>query len=95
MNLDFRLLLALWALLAVTVIVLIVWRKSVARNEDDQVHLLQTDHVPQQAAVAQKLELIDKWGKIVTAVTIAYGVLIAGLYIYQTWVQTSTTVPGA
>jgi hypothetical protein len=95
MNFDFRLLLALWALLAVTVIVLIIWRKSVARYEDDQVHLLHTEAVPQQAAVAQKLEQIDKWGKIVTAVTIAYGVLIAGLFIYQTWVQTSTTVPGA
>jgi hypothetical protein len=95
MNLDFRLLLALWALLAITVLALIVWRKTVARNEDDQVHLLHTEAVPQQAAVAHKLEQIDKWGKIVTAVTIAYGVLIAGLFIYQTWVQASTTVPGA
>ena len=45
--------------------------------------------------VAQKLEVIDKWGKIVTALTVAFGVLIAGLYLYQTWVQTSTTIPGA
>lgn len=95
MNLDFRLLLTLWALLAATVIVLIVWRKAVARHEDDQVHLLNTAAVPEQAAVAHKLEQIDKWGKIVTAVTVAYGVLIAALFIYQTWVQTSTTVPGA
>jgi hypothetical protein len=95
MNLDFRLLLGLWALLAATVLALIVWRKTVARSEDDQVHLLHTEAVPHQAAVAHKLEQIDKWGKIVTAVTIAYGVLIAGLFIYQTWVQTSTTVPGA
>jgi hypothetical protein len=95
MNLDFRLLLGLWALLAATVLALIVWRKTVARNEDDQVHLLHTEAVPHQAAVAHKREQIDKWGKIVTAVTIAYGVLIAGLFIYQTWVQTSTTVPGA
>jgi uncharacterized membrane protein len=95
MNLDFRLLLGLWALLAATVLALIVWRKTVARNEDDQVHLLHTEAVPHQAAVAHKLEQIDKWGKIVTAVTIAYGVLIAGLFTYQTGVQTSTTVPGA
>jgi len=95
MNFDFRLLLALWALLAVSVIVLIVWRKTVARNEDDQLHVLQTAAVTQQAEVAHKLEVIDKWGKIVTAVTVAYGALIAGLFIYQTWMQTSTTVPGA
>jgi hypothetical protein len=95
MNFDFRLLLALWALLAASVIVLIVWRKVVARNEDDQLHVLETAAVTQQVEVAHKLEVIDKWGKIVTAVTVAYGVLIAGLFIYQTWVQTSTTVPGA
>jgi hypothetical protein len=95
MNFDFRLLLALWALLAASVIVMIVWRKTVSRNEDDQLHVLHTEAVPQQAAVAQKLEMIDKWGKIVTAVTIAFGVVIAGLFIYQTWVQSTTTVPGA
>ncbi len=95
MNLDFRLLIGLWALLAITVVVLIVWRKSVAREEDDQVHLLQTDAVPHQVAVAQKLEQIDKWGKIDTAVTVAYGLLIAGLYLYQVWTSTSTSIPGA
>ena len=95
MNFDFRLLLALWALLAVTVIVLIIWRKSVARYEDDQVHLLHTEAVPQQALVANKLEMIDKWGKIVTAVTVAFGVLIAAIFVYQTWVQASTTIQGA
>jgi len=95
MNIDFRLLLALWALLAASVLALIVWRKSVARNEDDQLHVMQVAAAAQQAEVAHKLEVIDKWGKIVTAVTVAYGVLIAGLFIYQTWVQTSTTVPGA
>ena len=95
MNIDFRLLLALWALLAATVLALIVWRKTVARNEDDQLHVLQTAAATQQAEVAHKLEVIDKWGKIVTAVTVAYGVLIAGLFIYQTWMQTPTTIPGA
>jgi len=95
MNIDFRLLLALWALLAATVLALIVWRKTVSRNEDDQLHVLQTAAATQQAEVAHKLEVIDKWGKIVTAVTVAYGVLIAGLFIYQTWMQSSTTVPGA
>lgn len=95
MNLDFRVLLGLWALLAVSVIVLVVWRKTVAREEDDQVHMLHTEAVPHQVLVAHKLEVIDKWGKVVTALTIAYGVIIAALFIYQTWVQSSTTVPGA
>ena len=95
MNFDLRPLIVLWGLLAASVLVLIVWRKTVARNEDDQVHLLHTEAVPQQALVAQKLEQIDKWGKIVTAVTVAFGVLIAAIFVYQTWVQASTTIQGA
>ena len=95
MNFDLRPLIVLWGLLAASVLVLIVWRKSVARNEDDQLHVLHTEAVPQQALVAHKLEVIDKWGKIVTAVTVAFGVLIAAIFVYQTWVQASTTIQGA
>jgi hypothetical protein len=95
MNINFLPLLVSWGVLAVSVLVLLVWRKSVARNEDDQLHVLNAAVVTQQAEVAHKLDQIDKWGKIVTAVTVAYGVLIAGLYLYQVWAQGSTTIPGA
>jgi hypothetical protein len=37
--------------------------------------------------VAQKLDLIDKWGKIVTVVTVVYGLIIGALYVYQSWMQ--------
>jgi hypothetical protein len=93
MNLNFIPLIGVWSVFAVSVLVLIVWRKTVARNEDDQLHVLQTAAIAQQAEVAHKLEQIDKWGKIVTALTVAFGLLIAALFIYQTWVQGSTTVP--
>jgi hypothetical protein len=95
MNISFFPLIVSWCVLAAFVVVLIVWRKTVSRHEDDQLHVLNTAAVPQQAEVAHKLDVIDKWGKIVTAVTFAYGALIAGLYLYQTWVATSTTIPGA
>jgi hypothetical protein len=95
MNISFFPLLVSWSVLAVVVLAMIVWRKTVARNEDDQLHVLHTAGVTQQAEVAHKLEVIDKWGKIVTAVTALYGAVIAGLYLYQTWVTTSTTIPGA
>jgi hypothetical protein len=95
MNIDFRLLIIVWGVLAASVMVLLVWRKAVARGEDDTLHVLDAAAVPHQAEVAHKLEVIDRWGKIVTAVTVAFGALIAGLFVYQTWVQTSTTIPGA
>jgi len=94
MNLNFVPFLVLWGVLAVGVAVLIVWRKIVDRDEDDTLHVLHSEAVPRQAAVAQKLETIDKWGKIVTIVTVVFGILIALLFVYQTWVQTSTTVQG-
>lgn len=81
-----------WAVLALAVLVLFVWRKSVARNEDDSLHVLDAasgQQTASQAAVAQKLEFIDKWGKVVTVITIIVGVVVGGLFIYQSWVQNS------
>jgi uncharacterized membrane protein len=79
----------LWIALAVTVLALLVWRKAVARNEDDNLHVLDSAAVQQtalQTAVVKKLETIDRWGKIVTVVAVLYGVILGGLFIYQTWV---------
>jgi hypothetical protein len=87
-------LLVLWGVCAIGVIVLFVWRKAVGRNEDDTLHVLHGDALPQQAAVAHKLDVIEKWGKTLTIVTVAYGLLLAALFMYETWVQTSSTIQG-
>jgi hypothetical protein len=92
MNLTLTPFVALWGVLAASVLVLIVWRKAVGRNEDDTLHVLHGEALPQQAAVAHKLDVIDRWGKTLTIVTVAFGVLIAGVFVYQTWVQTTTTI---
>lgn len=84
--------LILLAIMAVMVLVLFLWRKTVARNEDDNLHVLDgaaVQQTAQQAEVAQKLELIDKWGKILTIVTLIYGAIVGGLYMYQSFVQNS------
>jgi hypothetical protein len=36
----------------------------------------------QQTSLAQKLEVIDKWGKIMTVITVVLGLLIAAAYVY-------------
>jgi hypothetical protein len=81
-----------WILLAATVLALLAWRKMVTREEDDNLHVLDAAAVQKttaQAAMAQKLELIDKWGKIATIVAVVYGLILAGLYVYQGWIQNS------
>jgi hypothetical protein len=85
--------LILWAVLAVAVVALLVWRKTVSSNEDDNLHVLDGEAAQKtaaQVAVAQKLDLIDKWGKIITVVVVVYGVILGGLYMYQSWIQNST-----
>ena len=84
--------LTLWVLLALTVMALFIWRKAVSSKEDDTLHVLDAafgEKTAQQAVVAQKLDLIDKWGKIVTVLAVVYGVILGGLYAWQVWVQNS------
>jgi hypothetical protein len=84
--------LVLWGLMALSVLVLIIWRRQVAQHEDDSLHVLHAEAAPQQIAVAQKLETIDKWGKTLTILTVVAGFAIAAVYFYQLWVSTSTTI---
>jgi hypothetical protein len=89
---NFVPLLVLWVLMGVVVLALIVWRKAVSIKEDDNLHVLDGASVEksaEQIALARKLDLIDKWGKIVTVLTVAYGVLLCGLYVWQSWVVNS------
>jgi hypothetical protein len=72
---------------ALAVIVLLVMRKMVASKEDDNLHVL--DGVPttatQQVTLAHKLDVIDKWGKILTVIALVFGLAIGALYVYSTF----------
>jgi hypothetical protein len=90
MNLNFGPFIVLETLLAVSVLALFIWRKTVSRNEDDFLHVMHgTSVVPQQAAIAQKLDVIDKWGKILTVLTVAFGLVIGLAYAYDNFVKLS------
>ncbi|MGB7762519.1 MAG: hypothetical protein WBL61_21975 [Bryobacteraceae bacterium] len=79
----------LWAVMALTVIGLLVYRRIVAAGEDDMIHISEAGEsiTSQQVTVAQKLDQIDKWGKMLTVVTVVYGVVLAGVYVYRSWVS--------
>ena len=85
MNLDLRPYIAIWAVLAFGVLVLFVRRRMVASKEDDQLHVMSGVN-PDQVTIAAKLDVIDKWGKILTVVALLFGMAILALYIYSNFV---------
>jgi hypothetical protein len=82
----------LWALLAVAVLALIVIRRRIAVGEDDTLHVMEGDAamIPHQQEIAHKLEVIDRWGKSLTVLTVVSGLVIGGLWVYQGWVSSSS-----
>jgi hypothetical protein len=78
---DLRPFVALWIVVTATVIVLFIWRKIVAGKEDDTLHV-NSGALTQQTDLAQKLDQIDRWGKIMTVVAAVLGLLVAAAYVY-------------
>jgi hypothetical protein len=83
-------LIALWSLMAVAVLVLAVMRKMASRGESEVLHPDDKAFEDQQMGIAQRLEKIDHWGKIVTAVTFVYGLCLLGVHLYNVWMQGQT-----
>lgn len=77
----------LWGILALIVLSLIVIRKKIAGGEDDTLHVMEGDArmIPHQQEVAAKLEVIDKWGKLLTIIAVIFGLLLAAAWVYQSW----------
>jgi hypothetical protein len=89
MNINFTPWAILWALLAVVVIVMAGYRKVISGKEDETLHLSNPTANTQQVVVGHKLEVIDKWGKLLTIIAAIFGLLLGLAYTYQTWVQSS------
>ena len=70
---------------------LALWRRVIASHEDDTLHVLDnTGAIPHhQLAVSHKLEVVDRWGEILTIVAAVYLLAMAAIYAYQYWIQAS------
>ena len=91
MNINLLPFTVLWMILSAVVVGLIVYRKWIAKDEDDTLHVMDCEVglLSQQATVAHKLESIDRWGKALTAIALVYGLAVGAGYIYQSWVAAS------
>jgi hypothetical protein len=76
-----------WAALTLFVISLAVVRRFTARKEDDLVHLTGNPEatISQQFTVANKLDKIDHWGKLLTVVDVVFGFALVAITLYSTW----------
>jgi hypothetical protein len=91
MNISFVPFTVVWALLAIVVLGLIVYRKLVSLKEEETLHLADATEANHQAVIAHKLDWIDKWGKLLTVVALVYGLLLAAAYTYHVWLTMSSS----
>jgi hypothetical protein len=76
-----------WSALTLFVVSLALVRKFTAQSEDDLVHLSGSadQAISQQITVANKLDKIDHWGKLLTVIDVAFGVVLFAASMYIAW----------
>lgn len=82
----------IWACIACGAALLALYRRFITRNEDDYIHVAEGEAqaIPQQVAMAQKLDVIDRWEKILLIVAAVTGVALGCAYIYQLWIASQS-----
>jgi hypothetical protein len=75
----------IWVILAVVTLGLALYRKLISASEEDLIHLGPGEerHIPEQIALEGRLKAIDRWGKILTVITVVVGLVMAAIYLYQ------------
>ena len=63
------------------------YRKMLAGREDDSIHVSDgaSRLIPEQIATAQRIQVVEKWGKSLTAVVVVAGLVLAAVYFYGVW----------
>jgi hypothetical protein len=83
-----------WVIMAAVVGSLALYLKYVSRAEVDLLHLGEGEasEIPRQAAMADRLDVIDRWGKTLTIILLVYGVAIACGYLFVQWRESTLPV---
>jgi len=78
-----------WAALALVVLAMAVYRYRLVRHEDSTLDLLENSTVAShQAKVFKKADVIERWGKVLTLIVVAYGLVLTSAYLYHMWLVT-------
>ncbi|MGD0133855.1 MAG: hypothetical protein ABSE57_17535 [Bryobacteraceae bacterium] len=75
----------IWVVLAIATLGLALYRKLVSAGEEDLIHLGPGEErqIPGQIALEAKLKAVDRWGKILTVITVLVGLAMAAVYLTQ------------
>jgi len=74
-----------WSVMAAAVIGLALYRKFVAYyREDDLIHVGPGEEklISQQVEVTKTLDKVDRFGEILTIITVVSGIILAVIYLY-------------
>lgn len=94
MNSQLIMLLTSWTVLLTAYVVLLIYRKQIEHSEDDTLHVMADSRVlTTQETIAHKMDVLDKWAKILITVVIVYGLIIAGIYCYHVWQTNINAMP--
>jgi hypothetical protein len=85
---------AAWIALAGLVTGLAIYRRWLFTRTDEILHMGDESQIAKQATMAQRLDIIDRWGKIMTVIVALYGVLLAAIYFYQYWTESAQQLWG-
>ena len=75
----------IWAVLATILLGLAVFRKFATRNEDDYIHVSDSRISARQTELAQTLDVLDRWEKLLGIVVLVTGIALLGAYLYISW----------
>jgi hypothetical protein len=89
MNPSFTFSVVVWAVLVGVIVAVALFRRFfVSADEDDTLHLAgEASVIEGQAGLARRLDLIDRWGKRLTVAALAYGAVLAGVYLLSGWIE--------
>jgi hypothetical protein len=75
----------IWVVLAIATLGLALYRKLISAGEENLIHLGPGEErqIPGQVALGAKLVTVDRWGKILTVITVLAGLAIAAVYLTQ------------
>ena len=68
-----------------------IYHAVLGTHEDESLHVLPggARMVAEQQALFKKLDVVERWTKILVTATIVYGLALGGAYLYHLWHQTT------